>query len=67
MTEEVAESDVKAEKSDLTVYSAECIIGFGTYRMIGNECYNAVLNALQTGYRLIDTAEVCAFVVVFVF
>jgi diketogulonate reductase-like aldo/keto reductase len=32
-------------------------IGFGTYRLKKDKCYNAVLNALKVGYRTIDTAE----------
>lgn len=32
-------------------------IGFGTYLMSGQECYNSVINAIKSGYRLIDTAE----------
>ena len=35
-------------------------IGFGTYRLKGENCFNAVLNALECGYRLIDTATVYA-------
>lgn len=31
-------------------------IGFGTYPMKGQECVDAVLGALEAGYRLIDTA-----------
>ena len=34
------------------------ILGFGTYRLAaGNEAEEAVLHALRTGYRLIDTAS----------
>lgn len=33
------------------------LIGFGTFLLNGEECENAVLNAINTGYRLIDTAE----------
>ncbi len=32
-------------------------IGMGTYPMVGEECYLAVLWALQAGYRHIDTAQ----------
>ncbi|MCD7949938.1 MAG: aldo/keto reductase [Erysipelotrichaceae bacterium] len=32
-------------------------LGFGTFLIKGQECEDAVLNAIQTGYRLIDTAE----------
>lgn len=32
-------------------------IGLGTYRLKGEKCYHAVLNALKIGYRTIDTAE----------
>ncbi len=31
-------------------------VGFGTYRLTGEVCRNAVLEAIQTGYRIIDTA-----------
>ena len=31
-------------------------IGFGTYPMRGKECVDAVLSALEAGYRLLDTA-----------
>jgi diketogulonate reductase-like aldo/keto reductase len=33
------------------------LLGFGTFRAAGDECEAAVLTALETGYRLIDTAE----------
>ena len=32
-------------------------VGFGTFRMSGQECIDAVYNAIKAGYRLIDTAE----------
>lgn len=32
-------------------------IGFGTFLMNGQECIDAVYNAIKSGYRLIDTAE----------
>ena len=33
-------------------------VGFGTWQSAnGQECYNAVLSALECGYRHIDTAE----------
>ncbi len=32
-------------------------IGLGTYPMMGKELTNAVVNAFQAGYRLIDTAD----------
>ena len=32
------------------------INGIGTYSLTGDECYNAITNALQSGVRLIDTA-----------
>ena len=32
-------------------------LGFGTFRMLGEECENAVRWALETGYRHIDTAQ----------
>ena len=32
-------------------------IGFGTFLTNGQECIDAVYNAIKSGYRLIDTAE----------
>ena len=32
------------------------IIGFGTYKSVGNEGVQSIKNALAKGYRLIDTA-----------
>lgn len=32
-------------------------LGFGTFRLKGKECVDAVINAIECGYRLIDTAE----------
>jgi len=33
-------------------------IGFGTFRMTGDECAEAVAEALRAGYRHLDTAEI---------
>ena len=33
------------------------LLGFGTFKLRGEECTNSVITALETGYRLIDTAE----------
>lgn len=33
------------------------LIGFGTFRLKGDDAYNMVLSALQNGYRHIDTAK----------
>jgi len=33
-------------------------LGFGTFRMKGDECTQAVENALKVGYRHLDTAEI---------
>lgn len=33
------------------------MIGFGTFMLNGEDCENAVENAIRTGYRMIDTAE----------
>lgn len=33
------------------------ILGFGTFMLSGTECKDAVANAINVGYRLIDTAE----------
>jgi 2,5-diketo-D-gluconate reductase B len=37
-------------------YKVPCI-GFGTYKLTGRECTKAVEDALQAGYRHIDTAQ----------
>lgn len=34
------------------------VLGFGTWQMRGDECEQAVLKALEVGYRHIDTADV---------
>ena len=36
------------------------IIGFGTWAVRGKEGYNTLLDAIHTGYRLFDTAEMYA-------
>ena len=33
------------------------IVGFGVFMLQGEECENAVTEAIQSGYRLIDTAQ----------
>lgn len=33
------------------------VLGFGVMLMMGNDCETAVLNAIEAGYRLFDTAE----------
>lgn len=33
------------------------IIGYGTFQTSNEECEKSILNAIQIGYRLIDTAE----------
>ncbi len=33
-------------------------IGFGTYQLKGQACYNAVKWAIEDGYKLIDIATV---------
>lgn len=33
------------------------LLGLGTYKLLGQECQRAVLDALSVGYRLIDTAQ----------
>lgn len=33
-------------------------IGLGTYKLYGKECKNVVLEAIDLGYRLIDTAQI---------
>ena len=32
------------------------VVGLGTYALHGDACVNAVYQAVQSGYRLIDTA-----------
>lgn len=32
-------------------------VGLGTYKLLGQECYDGVLSAINQGYRLIDTAS----------
>ncbi len=36
------------------------MLGFGTYKTSGDECEASVIDALEVGYRLIDTAEIYA-------
>jgi len=33
------------------------VLGFGTYKLVGNECADAVEEAISLGYRHLDTAE----------
>ncbi len=33
------------------------LLGFGTFQLTGQQCADAVSNAIKAGYRLIDTAE----------
>ena len=33
-------------------------LGFGTWQLLGDDCYNAVRTAIDTGYRHIDTARI---------
>jgi diketogulonate reductase-like aldo/keto reductase len=33
------------------------LIGFGTWQLQGDDCYNSVLKAFEAGYRHIDTAD----------
>jgi len=40
----------------LPTFSAIPLLGFGTYKLVGNDCYHAVRAALEIGYRHIDTA-----------
>ncbi len=45
----------------ITVHAARIAIpalGFGTFRMTGRECAQAVDAALRIGYRHLDTAEI---------
>lgn len=33
------------------------VVGFGVYLITGNQCVESVKNAIQVGYRHIDTAQ----------
>merc|ERR1719469_1504200 len=33
------------------------VLGFGTWQLVGQACYEATLHALKVGYRHIDTAQ----------
>ena len=33
------------------------LVGFGTFMLSGETCVKAVAEAIQSGYRMIDTAE----------
>jgi diketogulonate reductase-like aldo/keto reductase len=33
------------------------LLGFGVWQLTGDDCYNSVVTALETGYRHIDTAD----------
>lgn len=33
------------------------LVGYGVFQINGEECVQSVLEALETGYRLIDTAQ----------
>ena len=33
------------------------LVGFGTWNISGRICENCVIDAIETGYRLIDTAK----------
>jgi diketogulonate reductase-like aldo/keto reductase len=44
--------------ASLTSGAAMPLLGFGTWQITGNECYDAVRSALDVGYRHIDTATV---------
>ena len=48
------------EKRTLSLSSGQelPVVQFGTYKMKGEECYQAVLAALSAGYRGLDTASV---------
>ena len=35
------------------------LVGFGTFMLSGETCVKAVAEAIQSGYRMIDTAEAC--------
>ncbi|KAG7530536.1 hypothetical protein FFLO_04962 [Filobasidium floriforme] len=52
-------SQVKYSDPGLTLNTAATIpsLGLGVYQLEGEECKELVLQALKTGYRLIDTAQ----------
>lgn len=33
-------------------------LGFGTHKLQGHDCINSIKYAIESGYRLIDTASV---------
>jgi len=45
------------KKIDLNNNTVIPMIGFGTYLLQGEDCYNATKEAIKIGYRMIDTAE----------
>ncbi|MBD3362855.1 aldo/keto reductase [Candidatus Dojkabacteria bacterium] len=47
----------QVEKKKLNHRSKIPVLGFGTWKLKGTECQNAVFNALKVGYRHIDTAD----------
>jgi diketogulonate reductase-like aldo/keto reductase len=56
---EVIRIDPQARRAEETEIQGERVpkLGFGTWRLRGEACYQAVLSALELGYRHIDTAE----------
>lgn len=56
-----SDENLKKGLAELTVKMRDGVsiprVGFGTWQMEGEECTNAVLAALKSGYRHIDTAQ----------
>lgn len=52
--------EINMETSEMRVLADGNLIpyvGFGTYKLLGDDCINAVSEAISAGYRFIDTAE----------
>lgn len=58
MTTDISPQDGPTEAPKLALLHGHNIprLGLGTWPLLGEECENSVRNALQAGYRLIDTA-----------
>src|SRR6476661_1336883 len=50
--------DIPADTVQLSGGGLIPLVGFGTWQLKGEECYAAVLAALEAGYRHLDTATV---------
>jgi 2,5-diketo-D-gluconate reductase A len=54
---EVTDTTVRVPKVTLNNGVEMPVLGFGVMQMFGPDCEAAVLNAIEAGYRLFDTAE----------